>query len=508
MRSPLLTATGLAGLALVAAACADAAPYRGGAGQGQADDVASSPRIYRAATPTVADGTYDPSATDPARFVPVGSGASPSTAAASPAAPATIGQPRVPGTVGSLEGYPALKRFFESLARLEEGRAHDDVRVVQFGDSHTAADFETGPIRRALQTRFGDGGRGFVGIGHVYPHYVQEGLRVGSTKDFPSERGRYVKGKFVGDGLYGLGGASIATSQHGARAWAELTAKATKIELSYLEQPHGGSFDVLVDGAKIAHVTTAGPAVRSGFQSFDVAEAGHHVEVRAAGDGDVRLYGMTLDRPQVGLTLDALGINGARVTTALQWNEAHLAEQLRHRAPDLVVLAYGTNEAGDDTTPATYERQLVDLLGRIARAVPTAACLIMGPPDRAARAHTPEHTWSTMPKLLEVIETQQRVARAAGCAYYNQLAAMGGEGSIVAWANEPNSRAQKDHVHLTRDGYAFLANTFAADVIRAYGTWRTDAGLLPSTVPVPVPASPSPAPVVPPPVPTSIANNE
>ena len=456
------------------------------------------PRIYRAATPTV-----------------TGAGGALSVVVApapppEPAAPATIGQPRVPGTVGSLEGYAALKRFFESLARLESGAATGDVKVLQFGDSHTAADYETGPIRRALQARFGDGGRGFVGIGHVYPHYVQEGLRVGSTKDFPSERGRWVKGKFVGDGLYGLGGASIATSQHGARAWAELTTKAPKIELSYLEQPRGGSFDVFVDGAKVTRVTTNGRGVASGFQSFDVADAPHHVEVRAVGDGDVRLFGMTLDRPLVGITLDALGINGARATTALQWNEGHLAEQLRHRAPDLVVLAYGTNEAGDDTTPATYERQLVDLLGRIARAVPTAACLIMGPPDRATRV--PERGWATMPKLLEVIETQQRVARAAGCAYYNQFAAMGGEGSIAAWANEPNSRATKDHVHLTRDGYAFLANTFAADVIRAYGAWRVDTGLSPQTAPAPVPASPSPAPVVPQPAPAAstlpVANAE
>ncbi len=475
--------------ALGLAACADAAPYRAGPAP-QGDEVGSSPRVYRAATPTVAGD--DPAPADPqAAFVPAGG---------APSAPlVTIGQPSAPNTVGSLEGYPAIKRFYEALARLEEGRAHDDVRVLQFGDSHTAADFETGPLRRALQARFGDGGRGFVGIGHVYPHYVQEGLRVGSTKDFASERGRYVKGKFVGDGMYGLGGASIATSQHGARAWAELTTKSPKIELSYLEQPHGGSFDVLVDGAKLGRIATGGRAVTSAFQSFDVSDAPHHVEVRAVGDGDVRVFGMALDRPQVGLTLDALGINGARATTALHWNEAHVTEQLRHRAPDLVILAYGTNEAGDDTTPATYERQLVDLLGRIARAVPSAACLLLGPPDRAAK--TPEHGWVTMPKLLEVIATQQRVARAAGCAYYNQLAAMGGEGSIAAWANEPNSRATKDHVHLTRDGYAFLANVFAADIIRGYAAWRVDSGLLPSGAHAPLPAAPSPAPVVPVPVP-------
>jgi lysophospholipase L1-like esterase len=398
----------------------------------------------------------------------------------------------------SLEHPGALKRFYEALSRLEDGRAHDDVRVLQFGDSHTAADFETGPIRRALQARFGDGGRGFVAIGHVYPKYIQEGLRVGNTRDFAPERGRFKAGKFIGDGCYGLGGASIETGAHGARAWADVMVRSSRIEVSYLEQPNGGSFDLFVDAAHVARISTAGRAVISAFRTFDLTEGPHQVEAKAVGDGEVRLFGMTLDRPAAGLTYDALGINGARVTTPLNWSEAHMAEQLRHRAPDLVILAYGTNEAGDDTTSATYERQLVDLLGRIARAVPTASCLLLGPPDRATRGPAPERIWSTMPKLLDIIETQRRVARAAGCAYYNQFAAMGGDGSIVAWANESSARAAKDYVHLTRDGYAFLGNVFAQDLVRAYAAWRYDQGLLPVTAPLPPAVAPSPPPVPPP----------
>jgi lysophospholipase L1-like esterase len=267
--------------------------------------------------------------------------------------------------------------------------------------------------------------------------------------------------------------------------------RAPRLELSFLQQPRGGSFDVYVDGGRVARVATGAKNVASAFRAFDVSDAPHRVEVRALGDGDVRLFGMTVDRPEVGVMLDALGINGARVTTALQWSEVHMAEQLRHRAPDLVVLAYGTNEAGDDTSAATYERQLVDLLGRVARAVPTAACLVLGPPDRAAKSDE-SGLLMTMPKLVEVIETQQRVARAAGCAYYSQFDAMGGAGSIVAWANEASSRAQRDYVHLTRDGYAFLANAFVADLVRAYSTWRTEQGMRPSNVTFPVPTAPSP----------------
>ena len=82
----------------------------------------------------------------------------------------------------------------------------------------------------------------------------------------------------------------------------------------------------------------------------------------------------------------------------------------------------------------------------------------------------------TSTKLLEVIASQRRVADAAGCAFYNQLEAMGGEGTVAGWASEDPPRAQKDRVHLTREGYAQLGSSFASDVMRAYAGWRRDVG--------------------------------
>ena len=227
--------------------------------------------------------------------------------------------------------------------------------------------------------------------------------------------------------------------------------------------------------------------------------AAHQLEVRATGDGDVRVFGISLDRSQPGIVFDALGINGARVTTCLQWNEQHWAEQLKHRAPQLVVLAYGTNESTDEGTPQqTYERQLVDLLGRVARAVPSASCMLLGPPDRAVKDGD---RWMTSSKLKEIILSQRRVAEAAGCAFYNQLEAMGGEGTVAGWAQEDPPRAQKDRVHLTRDGYAQLGSSFASDVMRGYAAWRREQGLPPTTA---RPAEPAlTAPALPPPSPES-----
>jgi lysophospholipase L1-like esterase len=372
-----------------------------------------------------------------------------------------------------LERPQHLHHFFEALAALDEGRGHDDVHIVQFGDSHTAADYETGPLRRSLQRRFGDGGRGFISVGKPWRYYVQEGIHLEGMTGWSSERGKYDHGKFVGDGMYGPVGVSIATNQHGARAWTELSARATRLEIAYLEQPQGGAFDWLVDGVRVKRVSTRGKSWGSAYASLDVTDEPHHVELDAAGDGPVRIFGMALDRAEAGVTLDAFGVNGARVVNMLTWDEAHFTEQLRHRAADLVVLAFGTNESTDDTPLDVYERQVVDVLGRVARAVPVASCLLLGPPDRATREGG---VWSTAPHLLEVIASQKRVAEAAGCAYYSQFDAMGGAGSIALWALEDPPRAMLDRTHLSRDGYAQLGDTVARDLVLAYESWRADTG--------------------------------
>jgi lysophospholipase L1-like esterase len=395
---------------------------------------------------------------------------------------------------GPLARPTALRRFFEALARLDDGAATGDVHVVQFGDSHTAADVETATVRRALQGHFGDGGRGFVAIGKPWKSYYQEGVRTGMTREWSPEHGKLEHGQFTGDGQYGLQGVAIAATKKNARAWSELSTPSSRIELSYLEQPMGGSIELSIDGVHAGRVSTRAtvPGRRaSAWRTFDVTEGAHRVEAAMVGDGEVRLLGLGLDRASVGVTLDAMGINGARVTTPLQWNEAHMTEQLRHRAPDLVILAYGTNEAGDSTTAATYERQLVDLLGRVARAAPTASCLLLGPPDRAIGG---AGNWVTSPKLLEVIESQKKVAEAAGCAYYSQLDAMGGPGSMTAWAAEAPPRGNKDHVHLTRDGYVQLGTTVANDVVRAYVAWRAETGRPPAPKHAPPPPSSPPVP--------------
>jgi len=383
-------------------------------------------------------------------------------------------------TVGHLEGPGRLAHLFEALSGIEDGHAHDDVRILQYGDSHTAADLGTGAFRRALQARYGDGGRGFVSVGRPWTSFSQDGIHGGMTKEFEPQRTSFKDGRFSGDGCYGLLGIGIGAASSGARAWTEVGPRFSRVELDYWQEPRGGSFDVFIDGARAGRVATRAAQPGSGYFGFNLADASHQVELRTLGDGEVRVFGMTLDRPEAGVVVDALGINGAQIFNLLRANEEHFAEQLRHRAPKLVVLAYGTNEALEPRlTDTEYEDKLVEVLGRIERAAPAASCLLLGPPDLARRAKGKDD-WKTWPRVLEILAVQRRVAEAAGCAFYDQLGAMGGPGSMAAWASEPEPRGNRDRVHLTRSGYLQLGTSFATDLMRAYDDWRAEKGLAPT----------------------------
>lgn len=406
--------------------------------------------------------------------------------ATAPHAASALGPGAAPGAApGPLYYASNLRRLFASLAVLDEGRAVRDVTVVHYGDSHTAADFETGTVRRLLQARFGDGGRGFVAVGKPWKSYLQDGLRQpGMTREWTAELGRVEKNRPAPDGCYGLAGACLVTAGK-ARAWTEVTSAASRVEVAYLEQPRGGSFEVAVDGVRAVRIATAADRPGSAFKAFDVADGPHTLEVKTAGDGEVRFFGVALDRARNGVVYDALGINGARVTTALAWNEPHMAEQLAHRSPDLVVLAYGTNESFEDQPLAVYEQHFVDLLGRIARAVPAASCLLVGPPDRAVET---KDGWMSAPRVGELAAVERRVAEAAGCAFFDRLEAMGGPGTAITWCEEPEPRMARDHVHLTRGGYAELGTALANELLHAYASWRAEKSLPPSGAPGPASA--------------------
>jgi lysophospholipase L1-like esterase len=175
---------------------------------------------------------------------------------------------------------------------------------------------------------------------------------------------------------------------------------------------------------------------------------------------------MTAERDQAGVTFDALGINGARADRVLAWDESIFSAHLATRNPDLIIIAYGTNEAGDDDfNAAVFFEQFTALLERLKRAVPGASLLVISPPDRAVRSG---RRWMTIATLPIVVAAERRAARDAGVAFWDTYTAMGGAGSIAGWARMSQPLAQADRVHLTGTGYRLIAEAIHAELLRGY----------------------------------------
>jgi lysophospholipase L1-like esterase len=216
--------------------------------------------------------------------------------------------------------------------------------------------------------------------------------------------------------------------------------------------PAGSRFTVAVGGEQrtfghpSAGLAIAGSPIRRAELEADPREP-LIIHVLA---GAPRFYGAILEGTEPGVVLDAIGIDGARVATALAWDAPSFEAELAERDPELIVLAYGTNEAFDAVRVDRYELELERLLARFRRGAPNADCVILGPPDALARDGSPVR------RVPEISVAYASVARRSGCAFISQLALMGGFGSFSTWANLRPPLAFSDGLHLTRRGYQRL----------------------------------------------------
>jgi len=202
-----------------------------------------------------------------------------------------------------------------------------------------------------------------------------------------------------------------------------------------------------------------------------------HVEFESKGPGGTLQVEQPFNRPQLlgvvveakdryGVVLDTLGLNGARYRSALAWDEATWVAELARREPDLVVVAFGSNESSDSPAPKyeNHQDHVKQLMARVRKAAPQADCLVFGPIDRGGRYEE---------IVSRLNEAQAAAAAEVGCAFWSGQVAMGGPGSMYAWGRQVPQLGSRDALHLTMRGYKVLGEMLGRDLLRGY-----DAGVV------------------------------
>jgi len=366
----------------------------------------------------------------------------------------------------------ALNRFYKALQATEATATGAHARVLYYGDSVVAADGVTSTLRHRLQKRFGDAGHGFILLANAWPGYVHENVSRVAGSGWKVSR---LVGPYSEDGFYGLGGVSFVADTMGS--FARITTVSSRraegavgrFVVSYAKQPRGGDLALMLDGKTSTTLSTRAETLQTATAAVETEDGAHSLEVRSLGKGPVRVFGVDLERTRSGVLVDALGIVGCRFRFLDKSDDAHWAEQLAQRSPSLLVFAFGANESEDGFAyPINeYEQSAKAVLQQVRRAVPDAACLLVGPLDRVDKKGSRFVTRSIIPALNEA---QRRLAIDSGCGFFDTFQAMGGAGSMGRWYLK--GWGSSDFIHPTVVGADKLGTWLYNALLQGYETYQ------------------------------------
>jgi lysophospholipase L1-like esterase len=360
----------------------------------------------------------------------------------------------------------ALDRLFERFDKLDETKT-EVIRVLHLGDSHVAADYITGTIRKILQHRFGDAGRGFVAVDQRAEYGGRRLSRTGWKRARIVDPGR-------SQNAFGFSGMSDESRQPGARLEFKLEPQDAAVTLFYHAQRNGARLRVMVDDTVIGELDTRARDEQSLTRTFQIPAQltqGNrnrpHQLALVASDAGVKVFGLSFETRQPGAFYDTVGPVGADARVYLSLDRRSFQAQLAALKPDLVVLMVGGNDAlmmrkGQRTLEdvRTDHERIIEVLHA---AVPEADCMIWSPMD--AGEMVDGHIASKR-FISEVRNMQRAAATKHGCAFWDMFDAMGGNGAFARWHRA--GIMNDDLVHPQATAGELLGNLFATALMEAY----------------------------------------
>ena len=403
-------------------------------------------------------------------------------------------------TPSALENPSALKPFFAALHELKAGQRATPVEVLQIGDSHTAGDFVSSGVRVRLQAKFGEAGRGVMPPGVPFKYYGPRQVTVTQSDgwrlepSFPLPPGQ--------TSVFGLSGWRLVSQKPGASVTmtADPEALFDRAAICALATPGAGALVVSAGAGRTRLSLDQGaPGPRCASLGFDAPQK--TLQITAEGPPSVLLSFATW-RWRAGISWSNLGVIGTELYDFAARDDAILKAELKTYDPQLIVLAFGTNEAARKALDAAAYEQLVrGQIRRLKQLAPSASILVMGPPDsNTTRPDIPEDgvhdldftcapltsaerggyaqlvaakdpalaRWYPPLNLEPVRAAQRRAAAAEGAAFWDWGARMGGPCTAHKLSRQAVGMMRGDHVHFTNDGGDMIGALLTDDLVAAY----------------------------------------
>lgn len=346
--------------------------------------------------------------------------------------------------IDSATHWYALDHFFLHAALQSSNKV---LRAVHYGDSQIEGDRLSKRLRYHLQQRFGGEGCGFVPLKSAAEHLSYE-------RELRSHWKRYsIFTQFRKDRRYGLSGMSFEllpdTNAQGEvlnqQVSGSIQLKArrpryssyTQLKLLYGNNPKPFFFQ-LWDGQDSLLKEAVLPASDSvnwvSLYEFEQAERPPEtIRLELEADSAIQVYGLYLEGKE-GLQLDNYALRGHSGYGIRRMSTKWLKKQFQKLGVELVLLQFGANAVPyieDSAQCAAQVNYYAKIIRKIKWAHPHVSILVIGP---GAMGHMVGNQAVPFEYTDCMRNAQMEAALNNGAAFYDLLAAMGGKGAIIPWA--------------------------------------------------------------------------
>lgn len=356
----------------------------------------------------------------------------------------------------------SLELRLGTLRYSHQGQA---VRILQLGDSHTAGVFFPVRLAERLHRDFG-----YAGTGILPPGYLDKQpailAGVSQTAQWSVQQ---VHRRATAGGAGGAAGSPVGLGGlvgSGSSPYQMVTYEfprnvGLKRFVVYSDgQGQGGVPFRLYDGTREVPLAAEaggdpGKRIRSVFQLRGTEE--RLTLVSRADAQQSRLLGVSAQTSLSGVMFSRIGMNGATFAALGEWDSEPVHAQLQDYAPDLLILAFGTNDVVNNAsfTPEKFRQSLQRTADWISHHVPNAAILLVTPP------HAPKHGEATNANLKAARTLMRQIADERGWRVWDWSRLTAARCDPQCRVDSGEAMFQPDGIHLTRKGYEATGDAIA-----------------------------------------------
>lgn len=361
--------------------------------------------------------------------------------------------------LNAIHNDTALYPLFNRLLQLEQNKT-GTLSIVQIGDSHLQDGDIAIAIRKALQQRFGNAGRGLL-----FPYRVaisNSPADIKSSSDVKWLHNRVIyPHKPIATGISGYAiERPIAT---GALSMNIENDSFNTLSFFFTRDANSGSATVTASSTGETHtLMIASDTPTQAPVTIPFAQPASEFTIRFSpsyrANEPIAFYGVSAEKNEPGIIYHSIGVNGAQLSQYLQSDL--FFEQLPYLHADLYIVSVGTNESDNTSlTQAAFEKVLAKFYSKVQSINPNALLLLTTP---ASSLHKNKYINKRIPVVRDALV---EYANVNGFPYWDLFSISGGNS---AWQWRKAGLLSHDGVHYKTAAYQLQGQLFAQAFLAAY----------------------------------------